>query len=218
MLSFLNCAHMSDKSIVSQNSSLPLTVTNMSALVLETILTRSLSNKCHKLCINQLEQKEEFTRQSRHSPGIQVTARSRWSWSLGHQLSQDWKAASSLSLASAFLGASFVLWQTGLLFVVENTVVGSCQVSYFSASATGDLLRGLKCKFAVTSSQDWSCTVQHGSSCSRWGGRKSSQNNGRQERQRIQCPRVLDSSSCCNKAPQARRLKHQKRIVLWFKV
>lgn len=54
--------------------------------------------------------------------------------------------SSQLSLLGSSLlslGASFVLWQTGFLFVVENTVVGSCQVLYFSASVTGDLLPGL---------------------------------------------------------------------------
>ena len=58
--------------------------------------------------------------------------------------SQDWKTASSPSLASASLGASFVLWQTGLLFVVEKTVVGTCRVLYFSASVTRDLLSSVQ--------------------------------------------------------------------------
>lgn len=74
---------------------------------------------------------------------------------------------------------------------VENAVVCSCTVLYFSASISKDLLSDCKCKFPINSSQGGGHVVHHGCFCGRWGGR-TSQDSGQLGRQHHMSP-VLGS-------------------------
>lgn len=92
-----------------------------------------------------------------------------------------------------FSGCQLCFMADWLFFflTVENAVVCSCTVLYFSASISKDLLSDCKCKFPINSSQGGGHVVHHGCFCGRWGGR-TSQDSGQLGRQHHMSP-VLGS-------------------------